>query len=209
MLLFLYSAAIFFHSSTLGTPALLMASLGFSMGLSLAMSRISTNDTGISPGPPNLPMGLATNHSGFDCAMTMMASPDLAFSSSDRSALKSNMTTPYTIGPDRPGWDLRCAAVAAAAADAADADVGPWESLYPESWSGLLRGADGGARMLSELPLSRSVRPRAWKKATGTRPRASGSAGLQASYQSVSSSRPMTWKKSPREKLSSCSDRAS
>jgi hypothetical protein len=112
MLLFLYSAAIFFHSSTLGTPAFLMASAGLAMGLSLPMSRISTNDTGIKPGPPSRPMGLATNHSGFDCAMTMMASPVFASSSSALSATKSNMTTPYTIEPDLPDLDMRCGFIA-------------------------------------------------------------------------------------------------
>lgn len=94
MLLFLYSAAIFFHSSTLGTPAFFIASEGFGIALSVAMSRISTNDTGIRPGPPNLPIGLATNHSGLDCAITIMASPALASSSSALSALKSYMTMP-------------------------------------------------------------------------------------------------------------------
>jgi hypothetical protein len=75
-------------------------------------------------------------------------------------------------------------------------------SAYPESWSGFLVDSVRD-RSGFDCALSRSVRPRAWKKATGTRPRASGRAGLQASYQSVSFSRPMTWKKSPREKLSS------
>lgn len=42
------------------------------------------------------------------------------------------------------------------------------------------------------------------KNATGTSPR-TFVAGLQASYHSVSCSRPMTWKKSPVLKGSSCS----
>lgn len=45
---------------------------------------------------------------------------------------------------------------------------------------------------MSELALSRSVRPKALKYVTGTRPRASGKAGLHASYQSESFSRPIT-----------------
>lgn len=75
-------------------------------------------------------------------------------------------------------------------------------SAYPESWSGILVDS-ARDRSGFDWPLSLSVRPRAWKNATGTKPRASGRAGLHASYQSVSFSRPMTWKKSPREKLSS------
>jgi hypothetical protein len=78
----------------LGTPARRTASSGFSTGWFVAMSRISMKDTGIRPGPPSLVMGFATNHSGLDWAMTMMASPSLASSSSGRSALKSYMTTP-------------------------------------------------------------------------------------------------------------------
>lgn len=89
MLLFLYSAVIFFHSSTLGTPALLTASSGSATGWFVVMSLISTNDTGISPGPPRRPIGLATNHSGFDWAITMIASPAFASNSSGRSAWKS------------------------------------------------------------------------------------------------------------------------
>jgi hypothetical protein len=108
MLLFLYSAAIFFHSSTFGMFAFLRASPGFDRALSLAMSRISTKETGIKPGPPSLPMGLATNHSGLDCAITMIASPALASSSSARSAAKSYMTIPYTMALDLPAdFELR------------------------------------------------------------------------------------------------------
>lgn len=94
ILLFLYSAVIFFHSSTRGTPARRTASSGSGTAWPVIMSRISMNDTGIRPGPPRRPMGLATNHSGLDWAMTMIASPAVASSSSGRSAWKSYSTTP-------------------------------------------------------------------------------------------------------------------
>ena len=100
MLLFLYSAAIFFHSSTFGTPALVTASCAFGTGCPVLMSLISMNETGMRPGPPNLPIGFATNHSGFDWAITMIASPCFASSSSGLSALKSYCTMPYTMAPE-------------------------------------------------------------------------------------------------------------
>ena len=55
-----------------------------------------------------------------------------------------------------------------------------------------------------ELVLCLSVFPMISKYETGTKPRALTDSGLQASYQSVSSSRLMTWKKSPLLKPSSC-----
>lgn len=72
------------------------------------MSRISTKDTGIRPGPPSLPIGLATNHSGLDWAITIIASPAFASSSSALSAWKSYMTIPYTMAPFLPAdFELR------------------------------------------------------------------------------------------------------
>lgn len=94
MLLFLYSAVIFFHSSTLGTPARRTASNGSVTAWPDCMSRSSIKETGMRPGPPRRPIGLATNHSGLDWAMTMMASPALASNSSGRSAWKSYCTMP-------------------------------------------------------------------------------------------------------------------
>lgn len=165
-----------------------MASCGLATGVFEAISRISIKETGISPGPPNLPIGFATNHSGFDCAMTMIASPAFASNSSALSAWKSYMTIPYTIAPFLiPILDTRALFTVVGVGVTLDADV----SAYPESWSGLLV-APGDGRLVSELALSRSVRPRALKYETGTRPRASGKAGLHASYQSLSFSRPMT-----------------
>lgn len=72
----------------------------------VAMSRISMKETGIKPGPPSRPIGFATNHSGFDCAITMIASPAFASSSSALSAWKSYMTMPYTIAPFLPAADI-------------------------------------------------------------------------------------------------------
>lgn len=132
----------------------------------------------------------------------MMASPAFASNSSALSASKSYMTMPYTMAPVLPS-DLELRWLMAGVGGMLDALV----SAYPESWSGFLGPLD--ARVESDCALSLSVRPKAWKKDTGTRPRASGSAGLHASYQSESFSRPITWKKSPREKLSSWPDCAS
>lgn len=72
----------------------------------VAISRISMKETGIKPGPPRRPIGFATNHSGFDCAITMIASPAFASSSSALSAWKSYMTMPYTMAPFFPAADI-------------------------------------------------------------------------------------------------------
>lgn len=71
-------------------------------------------------------------------------------------------------------------------------------SEKPESCDWWSRSED-----LSEEPLCRSFLLTTSKKDTGTRPRALGISGLQASYQSGSSSRLITWKKSPLLKASS------
>lgn len=63
------------------------------IGILDAGSRTSTKVTGIRPGRPSLPIGLATNHSRFDWATTDIGSPALASSSSARSAMKSCRTT--------------------------------------------------------------------------------------------------------------------
>lgn len=76
-------------------------------------------------------------------------------------------------------------------------------SEYPESASVALLEMSLAPDAF-ESALSRSLRPRTWKKLTGTRPLALV-AGLQASYHSVSCSLPTTWKKSPFWKLSSWS----
>src|ERR1700733_2843530 len=65
-------------------------------------------------------------------------------------------------------------------------------SEKPESWFSCLSPTD-----FADAPLCLCVLPIISKKATGTRPLAVGMVGLQASYQSGSSSLPTTWKKSP------------
>src|SRR5947199_8684981 len=65
-------------------------------------------------------------------------------------------------------------------------------SENPESWSSCSSPID-----FAEAPLCLCVLPITSKKATGTRPLAVGMVGLQASYQSESSSLLSTWKKSP------------
>lgn len=62
-------------------------------------------------------------------------------------------------------------------------------------------GGRGGTELLGPEPtdpaLRLSVFPMTSKYETGTKPRAVGISGLHASYQSSSSSRLITWKKSP------------
>ncbi len=89
MLLFLYCAAIRFHSSTVGTLAFLRASRGSATGVGgfvryESSSKMSMKPMGIRPGPPSLRMGLATTHSLFDWAMMMRSSSSLAVNSSGR-----------------------------------------------------------------------------------------------------------------------------
>ena len=89
MLLFLYWAAILFHSSTVGTLALWSASSGSATGVGGLVryelsSKMSMKPMGIRPGPPSLRMGFATTHSRLDWAMMMRSSSSLAVSSSGR-----------------------------------------------------------------------------------------------------------------------------
>jgi len=77
--------------------------------------------------------------------------------------------------------------------------VGPPFSEYPESCGGRTLFAPD----VTEPPLCLSVFPMISKNDTGTNPRALGIKGLQASYQSGSFSRLMTWKKSPLWKANS------
>lgn len=134
----------------------------------------------------------------------MMASPALASSSSALSALKSYWTMPYTMAPlCRPArlWPRVCmiGLVVAVDSDRVCPEILEPFSEKPESCP-----SDG--RSLgdeTEVPLCLCCLPTTSKKATGTRPRAVGIKGLQASYHSVSSSRLSTWKKSPLWKASS------
>lgn len=166
------------------------AACGSATGSLVAMSRISMKETGIRPGPPSRPMGFATNHSGLDWAMTMMASPALASSSSGRSSLKSYRTMPYTMAPV-PLLMLTARVWPGPPGRAPTLDscrVWPARSEYPES--GVLMALL--VPEATELPLCRSAFLMTSKKETGTSPRALGINGLQASYHSGSSSRLMT-----------------
>lgn len=175
--LFLYSAVILFHSSTFGTPALRTASFESGTGTPVAMSRIWTKDTGIKPGPPKREMGFATNHSGFDCATTMIASPAFASSSSGLSAWKSYWTTPYTIAPAPLPMllfeSLDCLDVPS---------VMPLPSANPLSCVALPVALPLLILLAPKTPLSRIVLPMISKWFAGTNPLVPSN-GLHASYQ--------------------------
>src|ERR1700744_3407413 len=90
--------------------------------------------------------------------------------------------------------DVRACAPALVITIASDRPFTPTPpfSENPESWFSCLSSTD-----FADAPLCLCVLPITSKKATGTRPLAVGMVGLQASYQSGSSSLLTTWKKSP------------